>query len=361
MNASVTLKMEKNEFMTPKERWRAVLNGERPDRIPMDYWATEEFTEKFLKYLDLEDKSELFSELHIDPIVSVSPDYIGPEVPDGEDVFGCKYENVEYETGTYRECVYHPLAEHDALDEIKENFEWPKPEYWDYLSLSTQVEGKQEYPIQAGGSEPFLTYKNLRGQEKAFEDLIRRPEMVHFCLDKLYDLCYEKTKRIYEEISDRIMFSYVAEDMGAQSNLLFSPDQINEFFIPRMERMIELAHRNNIYVFHHNDGAIMEIIPDLIDLGIDVLNPIQWRCEGMDRESIKEEFGDELVLHGAMDNQYTLARGSKKEVRKEVRENINVLGRDGGYALAPCHNIQPVSSPECIRVMYEEGYCRGSL
>ena len=123
-----------------------------------------------------------------------------------------------------------------------------------------------------------------------------------------------------------------------------------------MKRMMELVHQAGAYVFHHSDGAIRKIIPDLIEAGIDVLNPIQWRSEGMDRAELKRDFGDLVVFHGAVDNQRTLAFGSVEEVQEEVRYNIQVLGQGGGYILAPCHNIQAVSPPENVVAMYDTGY-----
>jgi len=94
----------------------------------------------------------------------------------------------------------------------------------------------------------------------------------------------------------------------------------------------------------------------MIEAGIDVLNPIQWRCQGMEREGLKRDFGDQVIFHGGMDNQYTLAFGTVEEVRQEVADNLRILGEGGGYILAPCHNIQAVSPPENIVAMYETGY-----
>ena len=139
-------------------------------------------------------------------------------------------------------------------------------------------------------------------------------------------------------------------------SLLYSPAHIREFLIPRMKRMIDLVHQAGAFVFHHNDGAIRKIVPDMIDAGIDLLNPIQWRCAGMDREGLERDFGDDLIFHGAVDNQQTLAFGSQEEVRREVLDNLRLLGEGGGYILAPCHNIQAISPPENIVAMYETGY-----
>jgi uroporphyrinogen decarboxylase len=156
-----------------------------------------------------------------------------------------------------------------------------------------------------------------------------------------------------------VLISYVAEDMGSQTSLLFSPAQIRTFLLPGMRRMIELVHSAGAYVFHHSDGAVRPIVPTMIEAGIDLLNPIQWRCAGMEREGLKRDFGARLVLHGGMDNQYTLAFGSTADVEAEVVENLRVLGAGGGYVLAPCHNIQAVSPPENIVTMYDVAHEAG--
>lgn len=347
------------ETMTPKERWLAVLTWHTPDRIPMDYWATEEANEKLKRYLGCSTQDELYQRLHIDIAVSVEPIYVGPPLDANMDVYGCKYENISYSTGVYRECVYHPLAMYETVDEIESSYKWPDIDWYDYSTIAGQLEGREMYPVKGGGSEPFLIYKNLRGQEQAFMDLILHPDIVHYCLDKLFDFCYENTCRIYEQIPGKVTFSYIAEDMGGEKDLMYSPSQIREFLIPRMRRIIDLAHQAGAYAFHHNDGSIRKILPDLIDAGIDILNPVQWRCAGMEREGLKRDFGDKLIFHGGMDNQYTLPFGSQEEVKQEVIDNIHILGNGGGYILAPCHNIQAVSPAENIVAMYETGYKYG--
>ena len=147
--------------------------------------------------------------------------------------------------------------------------------------------------------------------------------------------------------------------MGSQESLLFSPKQIRTFLIPRMKRMIDLAHEAGAFVFHHNDGSARAILPDMIEAGIDVLNPVQWRCKGMEREGLKRDFGDQLVFHGAMDNQYTVPFGTVAEVKQEVLDNLRILGAGGGYILAPCHNMQALTPVENIVAMYETAYENG--
>jgi len=347
------------ETMTPKERWLAVLNREKPDRLPMDFWATGEVFDKLMRELKCNDTEALNKRLHIDRIVSVGPKYVGPAMPEGQSVYGLRHKKIDYGTGTYNECIYHPLAEYQSVDEIEKNYKWPEMDWYDFSGIPDQIKGKEHHPIRGGGSEPFLTYKHLRGQEQAFMDLITNPEMVDYVLDKLYSRCYETTRRIYEQIPGKVMITYVAEDLGGQESLMYSPAQIRRFFIPWMRKMIDLAHEAGAFAFHHSDGAVRQILPDMIDAGIDVLNPVQWRCKGMEREGLKRDFGDKLVFHGAVDNQYTLPFGSVEEVRQEVIDNIRILGEDGGYIIAPCHNIQPVSPVENIVAMYETGYEHG--
>ena len=345
--------------MTPRERWLAVLNHERPDRLPVDYRATAEASARLREHLGLAGMAEVLERLHIDRIVDIGPRYVGPPVPPDEDVFGVGYENTDYGTGVYRNPVRNPLAGYESVEEIEANYQWPSPDWWDYSGIPEQVRGNEDQVIRGGGSEPFAAYKNLRGTEQGYFDLIDRPDMVHYCLGKLYELRYLQTLRTYEAAPGMVIWTWVAEDVGTQEGLLVAPAHIEEFFVPHLRRMIDLVHSAGAYAFHHSDGAVYENVPRMIDAGIDVLDPVQWRAKGMDRERLKSEFGDRLVFHGAMDNQYTLAFGTVEEVRQEVLDNIRILGDDGGYILGPCHNIQSVSPPENVVACYEAAYEHG--
>ncbi len=347
------------ETMTPKERWLAVLRRETPDRLPMDYWATPEATTKLMAHLGVATEAEMYDRLHIDYLVTVSPRYVGPPLSPDTDIHGIHYRDVDYGTGVYRESIDHPLARFESVEEVEAAYTWPSADWFDYSVIPNQIAGREDHAVRGGGSEPFLTYCSLRGLEQAYMDLVMNPDMVHYCLDRLFDFAYENTTRIYEAIPGRVNVSYVAEDMGSQESLLFSPKQIRTFLIPRMKRMIDLAHSAGAYVFFHSDGSVRKIIPDMIEAGIDVLNPIQWRCTGMGRKGLKRDFGAQLIFHGGVDNQQTLPFGTVNDVRDEVIANIETLGKGGGYILAPCHNIQANTPPENIVTMYETGYQSG--
>lgn len=344
------------ETMTGRERWLAVLKREKPDRVPMDYWATGEATEKLCRHLGC-DYDAMLRRLHIDHPASVDGRYVGPDPKPGEDIYGLRRVQVQYGTGTYNEVVGDPpLARFSSVEDIQQNYRFPSPDDWDYSHLPEAVEGVRDRPVRGGGSEPFLLYKLLRGEAQAFMDLVENPEIVHYCLGKLFDLAYQNTLRVFETVPGHVMITYVAEDVGGQTGLMYSPSQIREFLIPHMRRMMELTHQHGSTVFHHSDGAVRDILPDMIEAGIDVLNPVQWRCPGMDREGLKADFGDRLVFHGAVDNQYTLPFGTTVEVRCEVEYNLATLGAGGGYIIAPCHNIQAVGPAENVVAMYDAGY-----
>jgi len=347
------------ETMTPKERWLAVVNREKPDRIPMYYRATGEATAKLLEYMNCQNTAEMFDRLHIDRGAGVGARYVGPSIPAGENMYGCRYTSIQYDGGTYSECVGHPLADYETVAEIERNYTWPSVDWFDYSDISKQTEGVEDRVISGGGSEPFLTYKHLRGEEQAYMDLILHPDIVHYCMEKLYGFCYENTRRIYEQIPGKVMVTSVAEDMGSQEGLLYSKEHLHQFFFPYMKKMIDLAHETGALVNTHSDGAIRDLIPDLIEMEVDIINPVQWRCKGMEREGLKRDFGDKLIFEGAMDNQYTLPFGSVEEVRQEVRDNIRILGEGYGYILTPCHNIQVVGPAENVVAMYETGYEEG--
>jgi uroporphyrinogen decarboxylase len=346
-------------LLSPRERWLAVLHRERPDRVPMDFWGTDETMAALVKHLGCAGRREALERLHVDFVVKLEPRYAGPPLPAGGDAFGRAYRSVAYGTGVYDECVNAPLAAFGSVAEIERGYTWPSPDWWDYSALEAGLRGLEAYPVQGGGSEPFLIYKDLRGQEQAFVDLVENPEIVHYCLDKLFGLAYENTSRIFDALPGRVTFTYVAEDMGGQNDLMMSAAHIREFLLPRMERIIDLSHQGGAFVFHHNDGAIRRIVPDMIEAGIDLLNPIQWRCGGMERDVLKRDFGARVVFHGGMDNQQTLPFGTVGDVRAEVLDNLRILGAGGGYILAPCHNIQALTPPENVVAMYETCYENG--
>jgi len=351
--------------MNSRERILAAIDHQPLDRIPTDIWATGEVWEKLRAHFGAE--TDIFAALHIDGLAGVGPRYIGPPVPpapEGEslDFWGMRSRRVDYGTGTYYELFYNPLASAQTIDDL-EQYRWPSADWFDYSQLRESAQGLHErQAVQCGYMAPFYYHNLLRGLETSLIDPLDDADFTHHLLNRLSDFFYEHHRRIFESADGLIDIAQVTDDLGSQTGPLISLEIWREFYKPHMQRFIDLCHGFGIKVFHHDDGAMRPFLPDLIELGIDVLNPIQWTCPGMELDGLKRDFGKEICFHGGIDNQSILPFGTPEEVRAEVRHNIDALANDGtGYILAPCHNLQAVSPVENIIAMYDEAWQYGKM
>lgn len=347
--------------MTPRERWLALFAGERTDRIPTDYWATDEVTRRLFQDLRCATIEELYSALHIDGIIPVEPPRTVEHFPGDleADLWGLRRIPVDYGGGVYEEFANHPLAQMTGIEELYA-YAWPSADDHNYEAYRTMLRQVPAHRlVRSCTFEPFLLYCALRGLEQAMMDLIAEPDFATAALTRIFNYHYELAQRTFEIGRGRVDVTYVAEDLGGQTSLLMSLPQIRKFFLPNQKKMADLAKSNGIHVFYHTDGAVRDVIPDLLNVtGIELLNPIQWRCPGMDREGLVRDFGGRVIFHGAMDNQQTLPFGSTADVQREVLENIEIF-RNVRWVCAPCHNLQPVTSTEKIVTMYDTIYKYG--
>ena len=341
--------------MTPRERWLALFAREKPDRIPTDYWATDEVTDRLCREFRCSDKEELYTKLNIDGMVHLDPPRTKLHHDDDPeaDHWGLRRSLIDYGGGSYEEFANHPLADVTTVEEIHA-YRWPSADDHDYEAFRKALRSAPPHRlVRSCQYEPFLLYCAMRGMEQAMMDLIVEPEIAEAALAHIFDYHYALNERTFAIGRGRIDVTYVAEDLGGQSALLFSVDQIRRFILPNQKKMADLARSHGIHVFYHTDGAARDAIPDLIDItGIEVLNPIQWRCPGMEREGLVRDFGEKVIFHGAVDNQQTLPFGSPKDVREEVLDNIRIFS-GARWVCAPCHNLQPVTPTENIVALYE--------
>lgn len=344
--------------MTPRERWLALFENGSPDRVPCDYWGTAEVTDRLMRELGCAGERELWERLGVDRLVRVSP--VHPRAREKTwyiqslySVWGIGVREVSYGggAGTYIESVQHPLAGAENAADI-ERFSWPDPHDWSVEGIRQECLAWRDYPILLGSYEPFLLYCRMRGMEHAFSDLVENESIVEAALERIHTIHTSLIRKCLEAAGDLIDFLWVSEDLGTQQSLLIGPRLFRRFLKPRLQSMMDLAHQFGVRVFHHDDGAIRPLIPELLDMGIDVLNPIQWRCCGMQREDLARDFGGRVVFHGGVDNQQTLPFGTPEDVRREVAANIEVFGVSG-YIVAPCHNIQPNTPTRNILALYE--------
>jgi len=351
--------------MNSRERMLAAINHQRPDRIPTDIWATPETWAKLRRHFG--ETADLRSILHIDGFAWAAPKYIGPELPPvgvGETInyWQIRDKAINYGGGEYSETSQSPLASAQTIDDL-EAFPWPRREWFDFSVMAEPLrQGQQKQATQVGYQAPFYYHNQLRGLEQSLIDPLVDPEFTHHLLGRLTDSFLSIHRGMFEACGHLLDVTQVTDDYGMQTGPMISMETFGAFYKPCLKKMIDLAKEFGIKVFHHDDGAMRAFLPELIELGIDILNPVQWRCPGMECDGLKRDFGKKICFHGGIDNQQTLPFGTASDVRKEVRAVIDALAGDGtGYIFAPCHNIQVVSPVENVIAMYDEAWKYGKL
>ena len=342
--------------MTHRQRILAALNHQPVDRFPTDIWAVPEVWQKLYAHFNTNDPMKVFEHLNIDGIIGIAPEYIGPpakkEADYYEDEWGMGYSRQAYGSGEYFEQTYYPLAKAETIQDLQ-NFAWPSPDWYDYSGLRSAAAKYPDRAIMCGYSAVFYYHNKLRGLEKSFMDPLLMPEFTRYLLDRIMDFFLEYHRRCFEAASDVIDLTQVTDDFGSQTNLLISLKTFDAFYRAHLQSAIDLAKTYNIKVFHHDDGDIRKLLPRLTEMGINILNPIQWRCGEWDLNWLKNEYGEKLCFHGGIDNQHTLPFGSPEDVKSEVRRIKSSLGKNGtGLIIGPCHNIQANTSIENILALY---------
>ncbi|MFH1086610.1 MAG: uroporphyrinogen decarboxylase family protein [Chloroflexota bacterium] len=344
--------------MNYRERVLAAVERRPLDRFPVDIWCVDEVRQRLLDYCGASEWRAVLDALEIDGIIGLKPPYIGPALPDlgpeaRVDEWGFYSRAQAYATGVYWEQVGYPLAQAETIADL-DAYPWPEPDWYDYAALPDLCAQHAGRAILVGYTAIFYWHNKLRGLELSLMDLALRPEFSRHLIRRITDSFLEYHSRCFEAAGRHIDLTQVTDDFGSQTGLLISLGMFEEYYRAGMQQGIDLAKRHGVKVFHHDDGAIYPLIPALLDMGIDVLNPIQWRCKGMDREAIGRNFSGRVSFHGGVDNQETLPFGTAEDVRQEVAYNLHTLGLGGtGYILAPCHNIQANTPLENILAMYQ--------
>ena len=343
--------------MNRRQRVLAAINHQQVDRLPTDMWATEEVTQKLYAHFAVDNRVDLYDRLGIDGIFGIGPEHIGPAPLKGddywEDAWHMGYRKQVYATGTYGEQVYFPLAKAETIDDLKA-FPWPSPDDYDYSVIPQRAAEYPDRAISCGYAAVFYWHNKLRGLEQSLMDPLLKPEFTHYLLTRVCDFFVEYHRRCFEAGRGCIDITQVTDDFGSQHGLLISPAVFEEFYRMPMQRGIDLARSYGVTVFHHDDGDLRALLPRLTGMGIQILNPIQWRCGDWDLAALKRDFGKQLCFHGGVDNQETLPFGTADDVRAEVKRLVGTLGSDGtGFIIAPCHNLQANTSIANIVAMYE--------
>ncbi len=346
-------------MMTARERWLSTIEGRCPDRVPCDYWGTSEVTRRLMRHLSCDSERALWECLRIDKCIFLAPKHPSAKentwhIPSQFSVWGIPTAMVPYMDGLgfYEEAVDPPLAHAQSSSDV-EHYPWPDCSEWDAGGLRAECLRWKGYPIVGASYEPFYLYCRLRGMEQALEDLVLGSPVVDAAMERIYEIHAGIVRQVLDAAGDLIDFIYVAEDLGTQNSLLMSARLFRRYIKPWLAKMIELAHSRGVKAFHHDDGAIRGVLADLIEIGIDVLSPIQWRCRGMERKALVRDFGNAVAFHGGIDNQQTMPFGTPADVWNEVVANVSIFKKAKGYIVAPCHNLQANTPTANILALYE--------
>lgn len=350
--------------MNHRERILAAIQHQPVDRLPTDMWATPEVWEKLFAHFQVDNRVDLYDQLGIDGIFSIPPPYIGPPLREeenySENEWGMGYRQQPYATGVYREQIYYPLAAAETIADLQA-YRWPSPDWYDYAALPDLAAQYPDRAIECGYTAIFYWHNRLRGLEQSLMDPLLRPDFTHYLIQRVSEFFTEYHRRCFEAAPSLIDITQVTDDFGAQTGLLISPTMFDTFYRVPMQRAIDLAKSFGIIVFHHDDGDLRQLLPTLVAMGIDVLNPIQWRCGDWDLAALKADYGTQLCFHGGVDNQRTLPFGTPDDVRAEVQHLITLASDQTGFIIAPCHNLQPNTSVENIIALYEAAHKYGSF
>jgi uroporphyrinogen decarboxylase len=384
-------------FMTPRQRVLRALDHREPDRVPVDFLAAPEIWDRLSVYFHADtreidtggyfsaEREWLLRRLEIDcrlisydmfcappariikPSADVdwwlslarsTPNRMWRQVlPDqtSYDIWGHHIRTIDNPTGVYEEFASYPLQEATTTAELS-HFDWPEPDWWEVATLKDALEKVnpgQAHHLRFRAGSVFESSWQLRGMPEFMMDLGLNPDIPLYIMDRLCEVIVENTRRTLAAAGDQIDMVYFYDDVGAQNGLMISKNMWKKFIRPYHLKIIETARQFNKPVMYHCDGAIYPLVEELIELGIDVLDPIQPSAKDMHPDKLKQEFGDRLCFHGGIDIQETLPRGSPDDVAAEVAERVGRLGKGGGYILSSSHHIQSDTPIENVMAMYQ--------
>jgi uroporphyrinogen decarboxylase len=261
----------------------------------------------------------------------------------------------------YFDIVSSPLFE-GTLEEL-ERHDWPDPEdpgrTRGLRERASHMNNQDRYLLVGhnGDTSIFENARDVRGMAKFMMDLVRNKEYAHALLGKITDIQCAKMERYLEALGDFLDVVCIGDDLCGQDRPLISQNTYREMIRPYYKRYFETIKQNTQAKLHmHSCGTVQHFLDDLIELGIDIINPVQVSAHGMDPPVLKQRFGNRLTFWGAIDTQHLLPHGTTDEVRKSVRQTMSILGEGGGYVLSAVHNIQADVPLENIVAMFDEAF-----
>lgn len=341
--------------MNSRERFLKTINREIPDRAPLYVSVTPQVAKKLSKHMHLPYEEPLDSMLstrasHMDLMATLGADAVGVTMCAPTNNLTVTMENgliknewgmIFKDSGQYNEFYEFPLAHAETAKDI-EDYSFPDPfapGRWDAAKATIDKYGQTHGIIGDLETTLFETAWYLTGLEKFLMDMMLEAEYVNPLLDKIQSIHTEYGKKMIEMGVDVL---WCGDDFGTQESLIMDPDLFRSVFKPRIKIMFDEFRKvnPNIKFAWHSCGAVKPLIPDFIEVGLNILNPIQPLAAEMDPQQLKDEFGEELVFFGGICVQDLLPNGTPDKIKAEVIRRAEILGKDGGYIVAPAHNIQ---------------------
>lgn len=377
--------------MSSRERMLRALHHQQPDRIPIDLGGNQTGIHKFayaalVKHLGIDDSPVIMDAVQqlarpCETVLErfhVDTRYIAAGAPKGFDGAirqrergGRLWHDLRDEFGVvwsmpddrpyYMDISHHPLA-NATIDDIA-RYPFPKGDdpsrFADLRREALRLRNETPYAVVSGISGViYETCWYLRGLERWLMDLVSEPAFCETLLDRVLQYWLDWFRLFLDEVGDLVDVIMIGDDLAGQTGPLFRPELYRRLVKPRQRRLVEyIRSRTTATVWYHTCGACIPYIPDLLDIGVGVLNPVQLSAKDMDPAALKTRFGDQMVFWGgAIDSQHVLPTASPQVVREHVRRNLEAFKPGGGYVFNSVHNIQAGVPPENIAAMYDAAY-----
>lgn len=370
--------------MKSRERVLQTLNHEEPDKVPLDYWTTPLAYQNLRNFLKIQApetqewgimsnwkiSEDMLRRLHIDfrrVYMKAASSFEMKTYPDGTTDSEYGFRGKWF--GPYWEVTHYPWADFTEIEQVEE-YEWPDtddPSRMDGVrEWAKHIHDDTDFASVGMVGGPWGVFEicehYMRGFDKFLIDLATNTKLAEAMMDKCMQLALDMNRVFLDEVGEYLDIVQVGDDLGHQQGLIISPKMYRDLIKPRHKRIYGDIHQraSHTKILYHSCGAIEPLIEDLIEVGVDILNPIQPLAKGMESEKLKEKYGERLTFHGGIDLQKAMAeQGTIADVRKEIDTRIEALAHGGGYIFAPAHNIQPDSTPEKILEMYDYADKRG--
>jgi len=324
--------------------------------MPADYQSLPEVTNRLIARLGLRDDEELLQYLRID-MRRIGFSYGLPDsAPDADgfirNMWGLRYHPDKLQLDSGSETV--PFDEDSTVDDVYTH-PWPSADDVDYSGVHEQCERYHDtYATYGCAWSPFFHEVSwLIGQENQLIWMHTRPDLIDAVTERVVSFDLAVMRRFLDACRGKLDIAYVGNDFGTQRGLYFSPELFDRFMRPWLRKFYALAHNYGCKVMQHSCGSVRDIIPWLIEDGVDILNPVQIRAAGMSLESLAADFGARLAFHGGVDTQHTLPFGTADDVREQVRSYRALTREDGGYLLCSSQEFMEDIPDDNILAMYE--------